>query len=223
MESAILLRRLYLLAIRKYYKKILITPWIRGVGMYRFNIYSWILFLIYLTVVTIMEYFSHTFSLENIYISIPLIAMFIFWSEKTTLVIQKRDISITNKEVFNRDLFFVSYSFISGNLISLLFQYNNSDTLGWWPLAIYIVSTFGVIYAFLFSLIAMTLKNHKKYTLIFSIVLISILIFISLMMHLNPLSIYAKYETFYIIFFILITLHLAICLGYKYICSRLIK
>lgn len=191
--------------------------------MFRFNIYSWILFIIYLTVVTTMEYFSHIFSLEHIYISIPLIVMFIIWSEKTTLAIQKSDISITNKEVFNRDLFFISYSFICGYLISLLFQYNNSDTLGWWPLGIYIVSAFGIIFAFLFSLFAVMLKSHKKYTLIYSLVLIFILIFISFMMHLDPLSIYAKYETFYIIFFILISLHIMLCLGNKYICSRLIK
>lgn len=186
--------------------------------MYRFNIYSWILFIIYVTVVTVMEYFSHTFSVENIYISLPLIAMFIIWSEKITLVIH-----ITDKEVFNRDFFLISYSFISGNLISLLFQYNNSDTLGWWPLGIYIISVFGVVFAWLFSLIAMMLKNHKKYTLIFSMVLISVLIFISFMMHLEPLSIYAKYETFYIIFSIIISIHLVLCLGYKYVYSRLIK
>ena len=189
--------------------------------MYRCNRYSWALFIIYLTVLTTMEYFSYKFSLESICFSLPVITAFIFWSERTTLIIQKHDGSITKISEFNRDLFLISFSFISGNLLSLLFQYNNSDTLGWWPLAIYFVSAFGILFAIAFSLIAMMLNNHKKYTLIYSLVLIFTLMFISLMMHLDPLSTVAKSETFYIIFLILIGIHLLLCVGYKAIYSRL--
>ncbi|MBY0544729.1 MAG: hypothetical protein K2Q14_04185 [Gammaproteobacteria bacterium] len=188
--------------------------------MYRFNIYSWVLFIIYLTVVTTMEYFSYKFSLESIYFSLPLMAAFIFWSERTILVIQKPDGSITKTERFKRDLFLISFSFISGHLLSLLFQYNNSDALGWWPLAIYFISAFGILFAIIFSLIAMMLNNHKKYTLIYSITIILTLIFISLMMHLDSFSFFARSETFYIIFLLLGGIHLLLCLGYKAIYVR---
>lgn len=188
--------------------------------MYRFNIYSWVIFIIYLTVVTTMEYFSYKFSLESIYFSLPLIVAFIFWSERTAVVIQRNDGSITKTEGFNQDLFLISFSFISGNLLSLLFQYNNSDTIGWWPLAIYFISAFGILFAIIFSLIALMLNNHKKYTLIYSLVLIINLMFISFMMHVDPLSIFAKSNTFYIIFLLLIGVHLLLCLGYKAIYSR---
>lgn len=192
----------------------------QGIRMYRFNIYSWVIFIIYLTVVTTMEYFSYKFSLESIYSSLPLIMAFIFWSERTTLAIQKHDGSITKKEEFNRDLFLISFSFISGNLLSLLFQYNNSDTLGWWPLAIYFISAFGILFATIFSLIALMLNSHKGYTLICSLVLILNLMFISFMMHLDLLSIFAKSETFYIIFLLLMGIHLMLCLIYKASRSR---
>lgn len=176
----------------------------QGVGMYRFNIYSWVIFIIYLTVVTTMEYFSYKFSLESIYLSLPLIIAFIFWSERTELVISKHDSSITKTDGFNRDFFLISFSFISGHLLSLLFQYNNSDAIGWWPLAIYFISAFGILFAFIFSLIALMLNNHKKYTLIYSLVIILNQIFISFMLYLGPLSIFAKTKTYYIIFLILI-------------------
>jgi hypothetical protein len=189
--------------------------------MYRFNIYSRVIFIIYLTVVITMEYFSYKFSFESIYFSFPLIVAFIFWSERATLVIQKHDDSLTKKEEFSRDLFLISFSFIAGNLLSLLFQYNNNDTIAWWPLAIYFVSAFGILFAIIFSLIALMLNRHKKYTLIYSLVLILNLMFISFMMHLNPLSVFAKYETFYIIFLFLIGVHLLLCFGYKTIYSSL--
>lgn len=167
-----------------------------------------------------MEYFSYKFSMESIYFSFPLIVAFIFWSERAAVVLQKHDGSTTKTERFNRDLFLISFSFISGDLLSLLFQYNNSDTIAWWPLAIYFISAFGILFAIVFSLIAMMLNNHKKYTLIYSLVLILNLMFISFMMHLDPLSIFARYETFYIIFLLLIGIHLLLCLGYKAIHSR---
>lgn len=182
--------------------------------MYRFNIYSWLIFLIYLTVVTTMEYFSYKFSWERIYFSIPLLVAFIFWSERVAVITKKHDGSLTKTEGFIQDLFLISFSFISGNLLSLLFQYNNSDTLGWWPLGIYFISAFGILFAIIFSLIALMLNNHKKYTLIYSLVIILNLMFISFMMHLDRLSIFAKFETFYIIFLLLIGIHLLLCLAY---------
>ena len=188
--------------------------------MYRFNIYSWVLVIIYLTALTTMEYFSYKVSMESIYYSIPLIVAFIFWSERTTSLLQKPDESITKKNNFNRDLFLISLSFVSGDLLSLLFQYNNSDTLGWWPLIIYFIAAFGILFAVIFSLIAMMLNGHKRYTLIYSFVIILTIMFISFMMHLDPFSFFAKSETFYIIFLLLIGIHLLLCLGYKVIYSK---
>lgn len=185
--------------------------------MHRFNIYSWTLTIIYFVVVTTMEYFSYKISMESLFLTLPLISILIFWSEGTTSVIQKPESYLTKTEEFKRDLFLVGYSFISGYLLSLLFQYDNSDTRGWWPLTIYFITAVGSLFACIFSLIAMMLNYHKKYTLACSFVLILSLMFVSFMMHLNPLSVFAKYETFYIILLFLIGLHLLLCLGYKVI------
>jgi len=191
--------------------------------MYPLNIFSWVLIFIYLTVLTTMEYFSYQFSWESIYFSLPLITAFIFWSERTALLIQKVDGSLTRTEGFKRDLFLISFSFIAGDLLSLLFQYNNSDALGWWPLAIYVVSAFGILFAVIFSLVAMMLNNHKVYAVIYSIVLILVHMFASFMMHLDPLSFFSQSGTFYIVFLFLICVHFLICLTYKFIYVRLLN
>lgn len=162
-----------------------------------------------------MEYFSYQFSMEQIYNSFPLTLMFILWSEKTTDAIQRNDGSKTKIERFRLDFFLISYSFIFGDLISLIFQYNNSDALGWWPIGNCIVSAFGLIFAFIFSLIAMLLNNHRKYTALYSIIIITSLIIISFMMYLDPLSVYAQSKAFYMIFFMLLALHFVFCVGYK--------
>lgn len=183
--------------------------------MYRLNLCSWVLLVIYLIVLITMEYFSPRFSFESIYYSVPLITAWILWSEKTTLIIKKSDSQSTIREQFSRDLFLISFSIISGYLVSLLLQYDNSDLLAWWPIVIYLISIFGLIYAFLFSLIATLLNHHKKYIYVCCFVVLLPSLFVSLMMHLNPLSIYAQDKTFYMIFLCLMGLHLFIALGTK--------
>jgi len=185
--------------------------------MYRFNTYSSVLFIIYLIVVVTMEYFSYKFSLENIYFSLPLIAAFIFWSEKKAFLIQRPDSSITKTERYSRDFFLISFSFICGYLLSLLFLYDNSDTIGWWSFGIYVISVFGILFASIFSLFAMMLNNHKMYTLIYSITLILTLLFFGFIMHFDNFSFFAKDETFYSTFLLLLVIHLLLCVGYKFI------
>lgn len=181
--------------------------------MHRFNIFTWLIVIIYLTVIATMQYFSPAFSFENIYISLPLIVALIICSENTRSI-QIPDNDLTKTERFFQDCFLISYSFIAGNLLSLLFQYNNSDVLGWWPITIYFSSLIGVLFAIMFSLFAIMLNIHKKYTLVYSVILVLVQMFISFMMHLNPLSIFARDKTYYAVFLFLIGMHLFICLSY---------
>lgn len=188
-----------------------------------FNKYSWTLVSIYIIAMATMEYFSYQFSWESIFFSLPLIAAFICWSESMVTVLKKPQGFITKSEGFHRDLFLISFSFISGELLSLLFQYNNSDVLGWWPIAIYFISAFGILFAVVFSLIALILDNHKSYTLIYSITIIVILLFTSFMTHLDPFSFFASTKTFNAIFLFLIAIHLLLSLFYKVVIFKHFK
>ena len=183
--------------------------------MYHLNRYSWGLIFIYFIVATTMEYFSYRVSLENIFLTLPLIGALIFWSQKTTLLNRKADSFMTKLEIFYRDLFVVCVGFICGYFLSLLFQYDNSDTLGVWPFAIYFSAILGLLLACVFSLIAMILNEHKRYTFVFSSFLMLWLIISSFLAYHKPFSVFARDETFYAALFFLIGIHLLICLGYR--------
>lgn len=126
---------------------------------------------------------------------------------------QQKDKSKTKIERAKLDFFLISYSFISGDLIALIAQYNNSDALGWWPVGVVIVSVFGLLFAFIYSLIAMLLNSHRKYTGLFFIMIIVFFMFISVMTHLDSLSIFAQDQVFYGVFFIALILHVGFCIG----------
>lgn len=181
--------------------------------MYRLNRYSWILTALYLVLVCIMEYSSYKFSMEIIYLTAPIIGAFIFWSEETTILIQKSDSTLTKREAFARDLFLISFGFISGYFLYLMFEYNNSDVRGWWPLAIYFIAVQGLTFAFVFSLSATTLGEHKKYTLFFVGVLMLFLSSMDFLSPLYPLSIFNQSTAYYVGLLILIGLHLLFCLS----------
>lgn len=183
--------------------------------MYHLNRYSWLIITVYFIVSGAMEYFSYRVSLENIFLTLPLIATLVFWSEKTTFANRKTANSMTKMEIFCRDLFIAEVGFICGYFLSLLFQYDNSDTLGMWPLAIYFSAFLGLLWAFVFSLIAMMLNEHNKYTFIFSSIIMLWLIIFSFLSHHKPFSIFASDATFYATLLFLIGVHLLLCVVYR--------
>lgn len=162
-----------------------------------------------------MEIFSPKISLESIYLTLPLIGGLIFWSERWTPLLRKSDSYITKEEAFSRDFFLITFGILSGHMLYLIFQYNNSDARGWWSLGIYFIAAQAVVFAFLFSLFAMILNGHKKYTLIFTFVLMGLLLFIISMQYLYSLSFFTNSEAYSICLLLLIGIHALMCSSYK--------
>jgi hypothetical protein len=187
----------------------------QGSKMYYFNKYSWFLLIVYISVIYSMNFYSYAISWESLYLTCPLIISVIFWSERTTSLINKAAQTMTKDETFKRDLFLISFSFISGELFSIIPQFNNNDVRGWWPLALYFITAYGVLLAFIFSIFALLLNNHKKYTFVFFYLIIILIPFLSYLAYMNPFSLYAKSEFFYGYTSILIGIHLLYCLGQK--------
>jgi len=190
------------------------------VSVRKFNIYSWALTILYLIVVIVLETHSPTPSMEGIYSSLPLIAILILWSEKSTNVLNIDDIKITKKEAFSRDLFLITFGFTLAFMLPLAFKYNNSDVQGWWALGIVIGTIIGFFYACVFSLISLILEHHKKQTILF-ICLISVIIAIESFV---PQSIVPRYislfhglniELFHFFIGISMLIYLAFCLIQK--------
>jgi hypothetical protein len=183
--------------------------------MYHINKYSWFLLAIYTSVIFIMNYHTYIVSLEGFYLTIPLIIGVIIWSEKTSSIINKATRTKSIEEIFQQDLFLISYSFILGSLLSFIFNFNNSDVRGWWPMALYIITYFGVLFAFIFSLSGKILNNHKKYTFAFFYLIIVLIPLLSFLPYIWPFSIYGKRDFFYEAMSLLLGIHLLCCLGQK--------
>ena len=183
----------------------------QGSRLYLFNKYSWILFLTYISVIFTMQYQATSGSWESIYMTSPLIVSFIFWSEKINFLIQKSSITLEKSDSFRVDFFLISFSFLLGELLSFLFQFNNTDLRGWWGLALSFVTAYGILFSLIYSLFARLIDNHRKYTYIFSLMLIFWILVDSLLTYGMPLSFFALDEAFYGFTGVLIIIHILIC------------
>jgi len=137
----------------------------RTIHLKNLNKYSWLLLITFIFAVFAMSYQTANTSFDGFIQTLPLIIIFVFWSEKSAQLIKQTESNLKKVQLFNRDIFILSFSFLLGFLISLLFAYDNSDAKAWWVLIIYFISMHGLIFSLIFSAIALLIKNHKAYTL----------------------------------------------------------
>ncbi|EHL31801.1 hypothetical protein [Legionella drancourtii] len=146
---------------------------IKPLKILQLNLYSWFLIIVYLAASITMESHSNAAHWEGFYLSSPIIILVIIWSEIRISILNSYTGAISKKEaIFHNDLFLITFSFISGTLLSFLFEYKNSDVLGWWPVIIYIMAIYGFLFAFIFSFTARGLDDHKKYTFVYFFLLL---------------------------------------------------
>lgn len=179
------------------------------------NRLTWLIVIVFITVIFTMEYFSPGILWEGIVVSVPLIIAAIWWSEKTGCLMERETGIITKRDSFYQDLFLITYCFFLGVLCSLIFQCNNSDVKGWWPLIIYIMGIYGFVFALCFSFVALFLDKHKIYTIVFLV----IIFFAFLLSNFWPMYLQVLYlgdvSSFSVIYFTLIGAHLLFCSVYK--------
>jgi hypothetical protein len=63
-----------------------------------------------------MEYHSGARYVEGFFLVLPLIIIVICWSEHVAPLIKLEDYKLTKKDIFIRDLFLISFSFILAGL-----------------------------------------------------------------------------------------------------------
>lgn len=176
---------------------------------------TWLMVIAFVSVIFTMEYFSPSILWEGILISSPLIIAAIMWSKKTSKLMRIENDQPIKEGRFVQDLFLITYSFFLAVLFSLLFQYDNSDVKGWWPLIIYIMGFYGFVFALTFSLIALILDNHRTYSVVFSFIIFFILLFSKYWPYYFDVFYVGNVSSFSLICFSLISIHLLICIIYK--------
>lgn len=164
-----------------------------------------------------MSYQTANTSFDGFIQTLPLIIIFIFWSEKSEPLIKRTESNLKKAQIFNRDTFILSFSFLLGCLISLLFAYDNSDAKGWWVLIIYFISLYGLIFSLIFSGIALLIKNHKAYILVFSFLIIGLSIFGKIFPRYTFIPSLGYIDTLYVITGALLIIHCLFAINCKVI------
>lgn len=182
------------------------------------NRYTWLIIICYLSGILAMEYQSYKISVpfEGVFMTLPLVLFFIYWSQKNNKLLLLNGSEITKKDEFKIDLFLITTSFLLAGFVSLLMDFNNSDLRAFWPFYIFFISVFGFIFSLIYSLSGHFFKvNHKKYTLFFSVAITSIYSLISVFpRRIGGLNL-VEIETFYAISILLLSLHLGFILGFQ--------
>ena len=182
------------------------------------NKFSWILIFSFICATFAMQNYSGGISSEGFFLLLPMISIMVFWSQKSAHLLALPDFKLKKNDVFNRDLFTICFSLIVAELLSLLFQYNNSDTRGWWVLFIYFAGACDFIFALIFSLIGLILPHHRRYMIIFAYLIFLTFVFSKFWPHYVSILFFGEIDTFFVIMCALISMHFLF-----FICCKLIK
>jgi hypothetical protein len=166
-----------------------------------------------------MHYHTANISFAGIFQTLPLIIIAVYYSEKLAPLISQPEYKLKKSRLFTRDVFILSFSFLFACLLSLIFSYNNSDARGWWPLIIYFITLYGVLFSLFFSAVALLIKNHNAYTIIFALIIIALVSMGQFFPSYTFIPMLGDIETFYVITCSLLILHCLFTVGYKTIRS----
>lgn len=107
----------------------------------------------------------------------------------------------------------LTFSFLLACLLSLILAYNNSDAKAWWTLIIYIYTLYGFIFSVAFSATALLIKNHKIYTMIFSLLIMLLVSLGQFFPHYIPLPLIGSIDTFFVVTISLLIIHCLFATG----------
>lgn len=185
----------------------------KKIQLRRLNGYSWSIIVAFIGAMFAMQYHTASLSLKDFFLILLLIIIMIYWCEKSAYSIKHPEFNLKKTELFKRDLFILSFSFLLACLISLMFSYNNSDAKGWWPLIICFTTLYGLAFSFVFSIIALLIKNHKTYTIIFSFLIMVLVSLGSFFPHYTPLPLLGHVDTFFAVTCLLLIVHFLFAIG----------
>ena len=187
------------------------------------NIFSWALLSVFLSASFAMEYHSSDRFWEGPLMVLPIIFMFVLWSERVVFLIKQKDLELTKVLIFRRDLFLITFSFLFAELFYLTMEYNNTDARGWWPLAVAFMGLYGFVFSLIYASLAMLFANHRGYTIGFSWTIVALFFVLKFLPHAVSLGSFGVLETFFVLMSVLLGVHLIICVLSKLFYSRMLK
>ena len=179
------------------------------------NVYSWSILIAFILATIAMQYHTAPNSYESFFQTLPLIIIAVYYCEKLASLISQIEGTLKNTEIVARDSFILTFSFLLASLISLILAYNNSDAKGWWSLILYLSALYGLFFSVVFSVMALLIKNHKIYTMIFSLLIILVVSFGKCFPMYTTIPLLGRIETFFVITGLLFVCHCLVIIIYK--------
>lgn len=164
-----------------------------------------------------MHYHTANVSFLGFCQTFPLIIIVVYYCEKLASLVSQPEYNLKKSRIFTRDLFILSFSFLFGCLLSLIFSYNNSDARGWWPLIIYFIALYGLLFSIFFSVVAILIKNHKIYTMIFSLIIMTLVSMGQFFPYYILIPFLGNVENFYVVTCSLLIFHCLFAISCKII------
>ncbi|WP_115302221.1 hypothetical protein [Legionella beliardensis] len=180
-------------------------------------LFSFILLIAFLAIPILMN-ISLANKIEGLLTVSPLILAYMATLFSKRKLLDNPASNLSQQDEFSRDLLIISYSYLLATLVSLIFNYTNSDVKGCWPVIIYISWVYGLIFAFVYSLLCkLLLTNHKRYTNIFAILTFTLFAFISFYPRYLSFLYIESIETIWLLFGALTLVHFLIGSIYSFI------
>lgn len=112
------------------------------------------------------------------------------------------------------DVFIINYSVVFSFVASLIFQRNNADARGWWPVLIIMSEFYAILFGLVFAVLALLLKTqHDKYTDRFAQILAISFISLTFLPFYFKVGATDHVHTSTIWMILLFSVHLLVCLG----------
>lgn len=184
--------------------------------MYQLNRYSIALICVYLLAFLSMEHGYSANWGEELATTLPLIIAIVVWSELSTTRLSYKKL-VSTQDSFHRDFFIINYATLFAFIVSLIGEYNNTDAKAWWTLLIAITELYGLVFGFIFALLALMLnRQHFRYTLIYAGVLLITFSTLKFMPPYIHAIILGDISIFLACAFIFLSAHTLICIGYRF-------
>ncbi|MDP3705725.1 MAG: hypothetical protein Q8R24_07420 [Legionellaceae bacterium] len=193
----------------------------KKIQLRRLNGYSWSIIVAFIGAMFAMQYHTASFFLRDFFLILILIIIVIYWCEKSAYSIKQPECTLKKIALFNRDLLILSFSFLLACLVSLMFSLNNSDVKGWWPLIICFTTLYSLAFSFIFSIIALLIKNHRTYTMIFSFLIMVLMSLGSFLPHYTLLPLLGSVDIFFVGTSSLLIIHCLFAIGCRMVTWRI--
>lgn len=139
-------------------------------------------------------------------ITAPLVILLIVWSE----IKFPKEKKMIPPNCYNWDFFILTYTFVIGGLLTLILQFRIYEAMDLWPLYLYFITILGIAFALVYSLLALVLDKHKRYTVLYCAIIAFLFLLISLLDNLYPKQ--SHEFLFYVILVSLLGVHMGFVL-----------